>query len=97
MPRCFLDEVGNRLRGHGQSRPNEMVAEKVEAAIDPVDECCGAYVGSWPISAAPVGCLRVRYWAQSSRSLGRVGRQLMTLSDTSRSSVDALRKVRLIT
>jgi hypothetical protein len=46
----FLDEVGNRLRGHGQSRPNEMVAEKVEAAIDPVDECCGAYVGSWPIA-----------------------------------------------
>ena len=38
-PGCFLDEVGDRLLGHGQPCRTEVVAKEVEAAFDPADEC----------------------------------------------------------
>lgn len=37
-PRCFLDEVDNRLCGHSQSCRAEMIAKKVEAVLDPADK-----------------------------------------------------------
>jgi hypothetical protein len=32
-PRCFLDEVGNRLLGYRQSLPTEMVAKEIEKVL----------------------------------------------------------------
>lgn len=51
------------LLGHAQPGRIEMVAKKVEAAFDPVDErlhCCGAYVGLWPLADSPLARSDVR-------------------------------------
>jgi hypothetical protein len=38
-PRCLLDEVCYRLLGYGQPCRAKVVAKKIEAALDPADEC----------------------------------------------------------
>jgi MobA/MobL family len=38
-PRCFLDEVGNRLLGQGQPGRTETIAEEFEAALHPANKC----------------------------------------------------------
>ena len=42
-PRCFLDEVCNRLLGYGEPRWTEAVAKKVEPAFDPAEKAPTKY------------------------------------------------------